>query len=707
MAVLVLLALRLPFLPATLEDIDSVNFDLGVHDYDPVHHQPHPPGYPVYIFLARLIHPWGGSHAEGLALLSAIFGALAIVPLYGLMRRLMPWREASLACVLTLFNPIVWFNSVRPMSDVTAFFFIASAQWAMLTAFNESSSATTRRRWWLAGAVLAAISIGCRVQAVWLVGPLLLYGTWRWQSLQMAGATALSFVCAVALWAEPTIVLSGGAEPYFDAFTSMVRSSAPAESLALAPSLRRTAAAVIDVLVSPWRMAFGIAVVGMAGVGVIVLARTDRRLLGLLSVLFVPYAAYHFALQSTPTLRYAIPIVPLTASLASAALVRFAPRRIPFPALPVAVVTVSGVLVLPALASYHATPSPPFQALAAIEEIDARRGSVAVSGYRVFERYLAQVRRHEVLMPTEGARQTLMEHWRRHAEQPVLFLREPMRRMLLLFGDDRPQRLGRWRWPAPVRPFMNGERPGRVELVRLEAPRWFAESGLLVAAEAGPPGVVANEQPRLQVRSPREPSVLVVSGRLDDVDVADIALKFPDENRSTWRVGKQFVLRTMLEPAVDRRDYVRLSLEPSAKTTFTDVWVQPGRAPFIRPSHGFYLAERDEDAELFRWIAPRAVAVAYLPAPRGRLTITGWIPVAYYRMPLLLTLEWNGRPAGIFTVNAPRFRIERDVVGLPDQPWSELAVTASQSFVPHDRQHNGDRRTLAVKIYGLAFEPRP
>jgi len=31
LAVLVLLSLRLPFLASTLEDVDSVNFDLGVH----------------------------------------------------------------------------------------------------------------------------------------------------------------------------------------------------------------------------------------------------------------------------------------------------------------------------------------------------------------------------------------------------------------------------------------------------------------------------------------------------------------------------------------------------------------------------------------------------------------------------------------------------------------------------------------------------
>jgi hypothetical protein len=45
---------HLPFLAPSLEDIDSINFALGLHHFDPALHQPHPPGYPVYIALGRL-----------------------------------------------------------------------------------------------------------------------------------------------------------------------------------------------------------------------------------------------------------------------------------------------------------------------------------------------------------------------------------------------------------------------------------------------------------------------------------------------------------------------------------------------------------------------------------------------------------------------------------------------------------------------------
>ena len=44
---------HLPYLPSTLEDIDSVNFALGLREFDVARHRPHPPGYPIYIALGK------------------------------------------------------------------------------------------------------------------------------------------------------------------------------------------------------------------------------------------------------------------------------------------------------------------------------------------------------------------------------------------------------------------------------------------------------------------------------------------------------------------------------------------------------------------------------------------------------------------------------------------------------------------------------
>ena len=85
----VFLALHLPFLPASLEDLDSINFALGVRDFDVARHQPHPPGYPVYIAVGE-----GGARARcrrsrgRSAVVSVVAGALGVLALVALFARI-------------------------------------------------------------------------------------------------------------------------------------------------------------------------------------------------------------------------------------------------------------------------------------------------------------------------------------------------------------------------------------------------------------------------------------------------------------------------------------------------------------------------------------------------------------------------------------------------------------------------------------------
>src|SRR4030095_13778051 len=82
-------AAHLIFLAPSLEDIDSINFALGLRHFDVANHQPHPPGYPVYLALGHVscaISSWTGPAldparlaARALAIWSALGGALALI----------------------------------------------------------------------------------------------------------------------------------------------------------------------------------------------------------------------------------------------------------------------------------------------------------------------------------------------------------------------------------------------------------------------------------------------------------------------------------------------------------------------------------------------------------------------------------------------------------------------------------------------------
>ena len=201
-----------PSLPRTLEDIDSVNFALGVRDFDIARHRPHPPGYPVYIAAAKTAVAVGrvlsGRKGEGessalearaLALLSLAGAALAIVCLYrvfccfapaGADRLGRPWRvfdpRALAATALAVACPLFWYMSVRPMSDVPGLAAALAALVCLALAWwrQQPISADDRRletahvgasgRMIVLGALLAAFSIGFRSQNAMLTVPFLL-----------------------------------------------------------------------------------------------------------------------------------------------------------------------------------------------------------------------------------------------------------------------------------------------------------------------------------------------------------------------------------------------------------------------------------------------------------------------------------------------------------------------------------------------------
>src|SRR5712691_266475 len=82
-AALVLAALfvaaHLPFLPASLEDLDSINFAMGVRHFDVAHHQPHPPGYPVFIVVAKAANQFIRSEPKALGAVGVGAGTVGVL----------------------------------------------------------------------------------------------------------------------------------------------------------------------------------------------------------------------------------------------------------------------------------------------------------------------------------------------------------------------------------------------------------------------------------------------------------------------------------------------------------------------------------------------------------------------------------------------------------------------------------------------------
>jgi hypothetical protein len=701
LAAAAILLTRLPYLPHTLEDIDSVNFELGVHRFHPPDDQPHPPGYAVFIGVAKLVHPFFDTHAAGLAFPSALFSAIALFPLYALVRHLVGRPHALLACALIVFNPLFWLNSVRPMSDITGFATALGAQCLLVRAWPVAGEFSTRqRREWILGVAVAALAVGVRAQAGLLLAPVLAYGFFRFRHLRFP--TLVVFISTCALWIVPTVVASGGVQQLMARQAEVVAEAWPAEPLVSGITWERMARGAMDIVVAPWGSTWLAAALLLAAVvGLRALWRDRPGSLAILAMLFGPYAVYHYTLQA-PALRYLIPILPIVAVPAAVALVGLVRSR------PLAVAGLAAVFVftsmrvtMPALEAYAGKSSPPADALGYLRQLALTEPRPVVAGNYVFHRYLPELAASAQILQTKPNQEwrALNRHWVAGDRRPIWFLRDPARAVLRLKDPQAQTRIASWQWPLPLMRLIRGARPTRIELVRLDPPRWFAESGFALTSDAGPAERVSTEAHLMFVRSDLTSHDLIVSGTSPRKTVVTVTVGGHVPRR--WRLEHDFSVRVALPSYTGAEAYVPVRLDAEEPLLLTNVSLNAHTGDLALPASGFHAPERDEFGQEFQWMGPQAEIVVSGSGFPMRLTVTGMAPLQHFIRPMTLHVEVPGAPRRSYHLTERDFQAEIDLPPIEPGATTALTLWTSESFVPDAVEHNGDRRSLALRIYDL------
>jgi hypothetical protein len=181
---------------------------LAVRDfYNVAFHQPHPPGYPLYVFFARAIDLVVHDANRSLILEGITWSAVAVACTLGLARAMFGKAAALLAGVLLVCTVGFWgYGEV-------AYPYVALAGETAALAWLAHSVLAGRQRLILAMAVMWAISAGVRWDAAVFCLPLGLWTLWTVSWRLRLAAVALAAAIVVA-WAVPVIVLSGGWEVY-------------------------------------------------------------------------------------------------------------------------------------------------------------------------------------------------------------------------------------------------------------------------------------------------------------------------------------------------------------------------------------------------------------------------------------------------------------------------------------------------------------
>ncbi len=200
--------LRLPFISNALVNWDAVQFALATRSFDIARHQPHPPGYILYVGWGRLLTWMTGDANTAFVLTSLIAGSLSVALLYVLGREMIGARTALLAATLFALSPLVWYYSIVALTYAVESLFLLVVAWLCWRSLTGGGE-----RLVLAAAVVLGLAGGVRQSTLVLVLPLWLYvaalsgrrAVWR-------GCAVLALTCIA--WLVPLVWLAGGPLEY-------------------------------------------------------------------------------------------------------------------------------------------------------------------------------------------------------------------------------------------------------------------------------------------------------------------------------------------------------------------------------------------------------------------------------------------------------------------------------------------------------------
>lgn len=188
-------------------DWDEVLFSLAMRDYDVTLHHPHPPGFPLYIAMAKVLRLVIPDDFRALQAVSLLAGMLVFPAVFLLARELrLRFSTSVVAGALFAFFPNVWFFGGGAFSDVPSIVLVCFASALLFR------GARSRDAYWL-GTLLLAIAVGIRPQNI-LVGLFPgIYATRRRRPGEIAVALLIGLV-VIGLAFGGAMHFTGSAEQY-------------------------------------------------------------------------------------------------------------------------------------------------------------------------------------------------------------------------------------------------------------------------------------------------------------------------------------------------------------------------------------------------------------------------------------------------------------------------------------------------------------
>jgi len=747
----VFVAAHLRALPRTLEDIDSVNFALGVERFDVASHRPHPPGYPVFIAMSKIstaavhaVRPsWDRDRtaAVGLAIWGVIAGGLAtwlITELWiaiGLSESL-----AFLAAVLAVVSPLFWFSASRPLTDVPGLVAAVGVQVLLvkgLRVLRENRSAPLPRVW-IAGAFAAGLIIGLRSQTMWFTGPLLIWcaGELLFRG-RIADVTKLVGLAAAGalVWAIPLVWSSHGLGRYLFYLRDQGQQDfSGIEMLARIPSWHLFQLALRRTFVDPWPVKWlANGMLGLSVLGLLRLAWSGRRVLAAILLCFWAYLVFHLVFQETVTLRYSLPLVIPVCALAVVAIA--AVHRYAATLLVAALAAACLIIAQPPLQAYAADGAPVFRAFQ--EMLKTLPGMPSQPLLKMHHQVYWGILRALVwyqplwnvgpqVHPGKREWLSVVQHFESGSNQPVWFLSDINRTDLSLFDPRSRVLKGKFVEPPSLRAYIMGTRLDSLSWWAIDPPGWMLGTGWSLTKENR--GVTTEDE----MGPHQRPADAWLRGRSDPVRVMlgfryiasepltlqlIAALDGVDTGRWTVTQHPSFVKwlewpQGVLPPTARAYAHLTVRVEPTAGTILKEPPIMldqfdeaPSSSVILAFEDGWYELETDPiTGESWRWVSNRGAIEVRGATKDLTLTLSGPSPLKNFDHAPDVVVRAGERELARFHPAADFTQTIAVPLDALTAAGGLITIETNLSFVPAERGQSADQRRLGLKFYRVEIK---